>query len=110
MSVIKKEKLEEIYKKAKQPVEAGKTAMGKIVEIRYGKAKEFFDHPITDPDLQMIQYIVKTPDDYKIKITGKLSLHPMSKLRRLTDTLGHKPAYGDEIPLIFDGKFWRPKI
>lgn len=110
MSKVKKEELEKIYEEAKEPREAGEQVTGEIVEIKWGKAKEFFNNPAGDPEDQMIQFIVNTPDNYPIRITGKLSMHPMSKFRRLTDILGHKPKYGDKVPLVFDGQFWRPKL
>lgn len=85
-------------------------AKGQIVSIKQGKASDFFDEPKGDPEALTLEFTIDTPDGYTIRKSGKVSLHPLSLLSKLMKHIGHNPHVGDEVPLRFDGQFWRLNV
>lgn len=105
-AILEKEK--EKQKEIEKQRVAG--AKGEILSIKMGKASDFFEDPKGDPEALTLEFTIATPDGYTIRKSGKVSLHPLSLLSKMIQALGHNPYVGDEVPLRFDGQFWRLNV
>ena len=84
---------------------------GKIVNIDMGTVRDFVPadklEKFDNPDSEVLQVHIKTPDDYVIKTMLTLSSHPNSNLQRYFSKYGVYPKVGGKYPLEFKSGFWR---